>query len=125
LGDLMPETEVAASAPADAPADVAKPVLMPAAMKTTLPNQPAPAIEVPPSTPVASPPVASGTVVVDVEGGVVVPSFAGKALRSAIETADEAGLDLEPRGSGMAREQWPAPGTRVNRGSRVVVRFSR
>jgi cell division protein FtsI (penicillin-binding protein 3) len=125
LGDLMPETEVAASAPADAPADVAKPVLMPAAMKTTLPNQPAPAIELPPSTPVASPPVASGTVVVDVEGGVVVPSFAGKALRSAIETADEAGLDLEPRGSGMAREQWPAPGTRVNRGSRVVVRFSR
>jgi cell division protein FtsI (penicillin-binding protein 3) len=68
----------------------------------------------------------SGTVVLDVDqGGTVVPSFAGKSLRGAIEMAEENGLDLDPIGSGVAREQDPVPGSRVTSGSRVTVKFGR
>jgi len=68
----------------------------------------------------------SGTVVLDVEqGGTVVPSFAGRSLRGAIEMAEQNGLDLDAIGSGVAREQDPAPGSRVAAGSRVTVRFGR
>ncbi|MBZ5705016.1 MAG: transpeptidase family protein [Acidobacteriia bacterium] len=68
----------------------------------------------------------SGTVVLDVEqGGVVVPSFLGKSVRTAIEMAQENGLDLEAVGSGTAREQSPAPGSHVPSGSRVTVKFER
>jgi cell division protein FtsI (penicillin-binding protein 3) len=69
---------------------------------------------------------AGGTVVLDVEeGGIEVPSFLGKNLRVAIEAAQDAGLDLDAIGSGVAREQSPSPGSRVATGSRVVVRFGR
>jgi len=69
---------------------------------------------------------ASGTVVLDVEeGGIEVPSFLGKNLRVAIEAAQDAGLDLDAIGSGVAREQSPQPGARVTVGSRVTVRFGR
>ena len=67
-----------------------------------------------------------GTVVLDVEqGGIVVPSFAGKSVRAAIELAQDNGLDLDVVGSGVAREQTPPPGTHVASGSRVEVRFGR
>src|SRR5438876_241382 len=67
-----------------------------------------------------------GTVVLDVEqGGIVVPSFAGKSVRSAIEIAEESGLDLDAVGSGIAREQSPPAGSHVAAGSRVTVRFGR
>jgi cell division protein FtsI (penicillin-binding protein 3) len=88
-----------------------------------------------PMAPVPEPPVApagimtdkrtEGTVVLDVGGGAVVPSFVGKTLRAAIETAQDAGLELHAVGSGVAREQSPAPGSRVIGGARVVVRFAR
>jgi len=69
---------------------------------------------------------ASGTVVLDVEeGGIVVPSFLGKNLRVAMEAAQDAGLDLDAIGSGVAREQSPQPGARVAAGSRITVRFGR
>ena len=69
---------------------------------------------------------AGSTVVLDVEeGGIEVPSFLGKNLRSALEIAQEAGLDLDALGSGVAREQSPQPGARVPAGARVVVRFAR
>ena len=69
---------------------------------------------------------AGGTVVLDVEeGGVEVPSFLGKNLRVAIEAAQDAGLDLDAIGSGVAREQSPQPGAHVAAGSRVTVRFGR
>jgi cell division protein FtsI (penicillin-binding protein 3) len=69
---------------------------------------------------------ANGTVVLDVEeGGVEVPSFLGKNLRVAIEAAQDAGLDLDAIGSGVAREQSPQPGVHVAAGSRVTVRFGR
>jgi cell division protein FtsI/penicillin-binding protein 2 len=69
---------------------------------------------------------ASGTVVLDVEqGGIVVPSFIGKSVRAAIESAQESGLDLDAVGSGVCREQSPVAGTHVAAGSRVTVRFGR
>ncbi len=69
---------------------------------------------------------ASGTVVLDVEeGGIEVPSFLGKNLRVAIEAAQDAGLDLDAVGSGVAREQSPLPGAHVAAGSHIIVRFGR
>jgi len=69
---------------------------------------------------------ASGTVMLDVEeGGIEVPSFLGKNLRVVLEAAQDAGLDLDAIGSGVAREQSPQPGARVAAGSRVVVKFGR
>ncbi|HEV2697988.1 MAG TPA: penicillin-binding transpeptidase domain-containing protein, partial [Terriglobales bacterium] len=44
----------------------------------------------------------NSTVVLDVEqGGILVPSFTGKSVRSAIELAESSGLDLEVVGSGL------------------------
>jgi len=68
---------------------------------------------------------ASGTVVLDVEGGPVVPSFLGKSLRGVIETAENAGIDVDVIGTGTAREQVPAPGSRLPAGGRVAVKFAR
>jgi len=65
-------------------------------------------------------------VVLDVEkGGIEVPSFVGKTFRGAVEAAQDAGLQLEAVGSGVAREQNPAAGTHVPAGSRVSVQFGR
>ena len=51
---------------------------------------------------------ATGTVVLDVEqGGIEVPSFVGKTVRGAVEAAQDAGLELEAVGSGVARQQSP------------------
>jgi cell division protein FtsI (penicillin-binding protein 3) len=74
----------------------------------------------------AAAPPSHGTVVFDVdEKGVVVPSFAGKSVRGAIELAEDAGLDLDVVGNGLARDQAPAAGSRVLNGSKVTVRFAR
>jgi len=68
----------------------------------------------------------TGTVVLDVEqGGVEVPSFVGKTVRGAVEAAQDAGLELDAVGSGVARQQSPAAGTHVPSGSRVTVQFGR
>jgi cell division protein FtsI (penicillin-binding protein 3) len=82
------------------------------------------------ATPSPSPTVtdrpSSGTVVLDAEqGGIVVPSFLGKTVRSAIEMAEENGLDLDAIGSGMAQDQSPPAGAHVPAGSHVVVKFGR
>jgi cell division protein FtsI (penicillin-binding protein 3) len=69
---------------------------------------------------------ASGTVVLDVEqGGIEVPSFIGKTVRGALEAAQDAGLDLEAAGSGVARAQNPPAGTHVVSGTQVKVWFGR
>jgi cell division protein FtsI (penicillin-binding protein 3) len=79
----------------------------------------------PPNAPASTKP-SSGTVVLDVEeGGIEVPSFLGKNLRGALEAAEDAGLEIDALGSGIAREQSPLPGTRVASGGRVVVHFER
>jgi membrane peptidoglycan carboxypeptidase len=102
-----------------------------AAMRETLPNE-APSIassqaraaEAPPKSPPAPKLPSTGTVVLDVEqGGIEVPSFAGKTVRKALEAAQDAGLELEVVGSGVARQQTPAAGTRLPQGSSVTVRF--
>jgi cell division protein FtsI (penicillin-binding protein 3) len=68
----------------------------------------------------------SGTVVLDVEqGGLEVPSFVGKTFRGAVEAAQDAGLELEAVGSGVARQQSPVAGAHVPAGSRVTVQFGR
>ncbi len=67
---------------------------------------------------------ATATVVLDVEpGGIEVPSFTGKTVRRALEAAQDAGLELEVLGSGVARQQVPAAGTHVPAGTRVSVQF--
>jgi cell division protein FtsI (penicillin-binding protein 3) len=68
----------------------------------------------------------TGTVVLDVEqGGIEVPSFVGKTVRGAVEAAQDAGLELEAVGSGLARQQTPAAGTHVAAGAHVTVQFGR
>jgi cell division protein FtsI (penicillin-binding protein 3) len=68
----------------------------------------------------------TGTVVLDVEqGGIEVPSFVGRTVRGAVEAAQDAGLELEAVGSGVARQQSPAAGAHVTAGSRVTVQFGR
>jgi hypothetical protein len=74
----------------------------------------------------ADPLPTTGTLVLDIEqGGIVVPSFAGKSVRAAIEMAEENGLDLDAVGSGMARDQSPLAGAKVPNGTRVTVKFGR
>jgi cell division protein FtsI/penicillin-binding protein 2 len=76
----------------------------------------------PPEEPAPLP--SSGTVVLDVEqGGIVVPSFLGKPLRAAIETAQNSGVEIDAIGDGVARDQSPPAGSRVPAGARVEVRF--
>jgi len=67
----------------------------------------------------------NGSVVVDAERRVAVPSFDGAALRSVVEQADRVGLRVNPVGSGLARQQYPAAGTMVPAGTQVSVRFAR
>ncbi|MGC2108736.1 MAG: penicillin-binding transpeptidase domain-containing protein [Candidatus Korobacteraceae bacterium] len=66
----------------------------------------------------------NGTVVVDVDSGIVVPSFLGKPLRSAVEIAQQSGLEINAIGSGVAREQWPSPGAHLASGQHITVRFA-
>jgi len=111
-------TEVAEAAP---PASRGAKVL-PASIRTAKAPPPEPAASSLQASPV---PPANGTVVLDVEGGVVVPSLIGKPLREAVEMAQESGIELEVIGSGVARAQAPPPGTRIPAGARVAVRFAR
>jgi len=78
------------------------------------PSQPSPAEQA----------TGKGTVVLDVDSGVVVPSFLGKPLRSAVESAQQSGLEINAIGSGVARQQWPAPGSHLPSGQKITVRFT-
>jgi cell division protein FtsI (penicillin-binding protein 3) len=69
--------------------------------------------------------VGSHGVVVNPANRVGVPSFLGEPLRVAVESAGTAGLALQIVGSGIAREQVPAPGSMVPPGTEIVVRFTR
>jgi cell division protein FtsI (penicillin-binding protein 3) len=100
-----------------------------AAMRQAEPAAIAPSPSTQPSNPDASlqpKPPQTGTVVLEVEqGGIEVPSFVGKTVRSAVEAAQDAGLELEAVGSGVARQQTPPAGTHVAAGARVTVQFGR
>ena len=126
LADASPADALSSPPPATKPSPIQGPVV-PAALreKEPLPIS-ASAQSVPTTTDAAAKPPATGTVVLEVEqGGIEVPSFIGKSVRGALETAQDSGLELNPVGSGIAREQIPAAGTHVTAGSRVVVKFGR
>ena len=124
---LTPEdTSTTAAAAAPAPAPAAGATVRPA----SLTKSQAIAASVPADPPLVAPklpapPAPRGTVVVDVEGGAVVPSFVGRPLRQVVELAQQAGIEIDVVGSGVAREQAPAAGTRIPAGAHVAVRFAR
>ena len=131
LGGMLQAEEsnevLAASAPRAAgsrqimPAAVNQTTFVPTAEAATVsPASPAPLL--PPPQP--GPPAAAAGVVVSVDT-TQVPSFTGLSLRACIELAQSAGLMLDVHGSGVAREQSPAPGTAIAKGGRVGVRFGR
>lgn len=57
--------------------------------------------------------------------GPAAPAFVGKTIRAVVEEASAKGVRVDLDGSGIAREQDPAPGTRLVAGQRVRVRFER
>ena len=65
------------------------------------------------------------TTVISEEDSVDVPDLTGKTVRGVTESCSRLGLIPELIGSGVAVEQTPDPGTRVQRGSSVTVRFGR
>jgi cell division protein FtsI (penicillin-binding protein 3) len=143
LGDTVDVAEatvadpapVAAAVPVKPSPEVSRSAIVPAALRQREPES-SPATDrklvaardtTPDPPPAASVPLpSSGTVVLDAEqGGILVPSFLGKSVRAAVELSEESGLDLDAVGSGIAREQSPAPGTHLASGSRVTVKFGR
>jgi cell division protein FtsI (penicillin-binding protein 3) len=130
--DSNPQLAGAAAKPTP---EVAASVVVPAALRQSQPSAaPVPQQEQtsmaednpPAATPFSVHLPSSGTIMLDVEqGGIVVPSFLGKSVRSAIEMAQESGLDLDAVGSGLARHQSPPPGSHVASGSQVTVKFGR
>jgi cell division protein FtsI (penicillin-binding protein 3) len=78
----------------------------------------------PPGATPAEPASGRGTVVLNVDSGIVVPSFMGKTLRSAVEVAQQSGFEINVLGSGIARAQSPLPGSHLLAGQKVTIRFS-
>ncbi len=136
LGAPLQEDATAAAA---APAGPSKSTVAEKAPGTTMPRTPeeikpastaaasvgSQTVEAPAASPAApgEPNGGNGTVVLAVDSGVVVPSFVGKPLRSAVETAQQSGVEISVIGSGIAREQWPAAGSHLLAGQRITVRF--
>jgi cell division protein FtsI (penicillin-binding protein 3) len=113
-----------ARAPSPATADTTQPVVQAAMREAETPVAQTAQLKGEPASQPKLP--TSGTVVLDVEqGGIEVPSFVGKTFRGAVEAAQDAGLELEVVGSGVARQQSPVAGTHVPAGSRVTVQFGR
>ena len=116
-------------APVPSPANVGDGNVVPAAIREVVADASARQPDQGTNRPVPAPQSqlpASGTVVLDVEqGGIEVPSFVGKTVRGAVEAAQDAGLQLDAVGSGVARQQSPLAGTHVPAGARVTVQFGR
>ncbi len=126
-------TEQAAVAPPVAPVVSDRgnvPRLVPAAVSRPVASAPGTPVQIGTAQPSASAetparPSQGSPVVLDVTTGAIVPSLLGKTLRGAIETAQQHGIEIEAVGSGIARQQFPPPGSRLQPGRRVEVRFSR
>lgn len=124
-GHLEMPMEASSSAPVDEKKSSEQTAIVAAALRqkevlVQTVEKPTAAVNIPAPRP------SSGTVMLEVEqGGIVVPSFVGKSVRSAVEVAAGSGLDLDVVGSGLAREQEPVAGSHVAAGSRVVVKFAR
>jgi cell division protein FtsI (penicillin-binding protein 3) len=95
----------------------------PAKQQSAPAPQPAKQIQTPAVAPLPTP--TRGTVILDAGNGPVAPALLGKSVRAAIETAQNAGIEIDVVGSGVARAQAPAAGERVPLGTRVVVKFAR
>jgi hypothetical protein len=54
-----------------------------------------------------------------------VPDFQGMTMRAVLAQASELGLPVLVDGSGLARGQYPPPGSVLSAGERVRVRFAR
>jgi cell division protein FtsI (penicillin-binding protein 3) len=80
-------------------------------LQTALPDKPEP-------EPVRS----AGRVYV---AGPRVPDFRGKPMIAVLHESAARGMDVELVGSGVAREQTPAPGTILPAGERIHVEFAR
>ncbi len=121
------ESNVRSANPAPSSSPVQANGVTPAALRQQIPlpsPDQASAMENSVSPTVALP--SGGTVVVDMEqGGMVVPSFLGKSVRDAIETAEEDGITLDVVGSGLGHQQIPPPGSHIAAGTRVTVQFGR
>jgi cell division protein FtsI (penicillin-binding protein 3) len=120
-GPEQPQAPPAPPPAASAPASHASPAI-PVHVPEAKPEPP-PLEEAAVAAP--EPHVSGHGVVVSAANRVGVPSFLGEPLRVAVETAGTAGLALQIVGSGIAREQVPAPGSMVPPGTEIVVRFSR
>ncbi len=128
IGAALPLNEAATTAPMTAnvpmrpaPPNAGSQLLNAAAVKL----MPAASVPLPNAAAQTAPTAVSGGPVVLQVGGAIVPSFLGKSLRGAIETAQSEGVEIEAVGNGVARQQEPAPGSRLMPGAKVVVRFGR
>ncbi len=131
LAEGSPEYIAGQVEPIDVPVPVPAPIAPTETKTTTV------AAARPPASPVAStiatspspatviPAPTRGTVVLDVGGSVIVPDFHGKPLRSALEEAESAGIELEVSGSGVGQAQSPLAGARIPPGGHVSVVFGR
>jgi cell division protein FtsI (penicillin-binding protein 3) len=119
--ELASGAEQAAAAPPPPPA-IAKPVIP---VHPPEPKIETPSFDATVAAAAREPRVAGHGIVVDAGNRVGVPSFLGEPLRVAVESAATSGLALQIVGSGIAREQVPAPGSMVPRGTEIVVRFTR
>ncbi len=122
----MADSPRPASAPQPAPQGPAVAQIEPAAdlVRDLAPPEAMPSPPTPSDATLPLP--AKGTIVLDVEqGGIVVPSFLGKPLRSVVESAENSGLEVDAVGSGVATEQSPPPGSHVAAGAHIAVRFGR
>jgi cell division protein FtsI (penicillin-binding protein 3) len=54
-----------------------------------------------------------------------VPDFRGKSVREVIEKSSESGLPVTIEGTGVSRQQFPAPGAILTEGSKIKVLFRR
>ncbi len=122
---LHPTPSASTSSPAATPSVQAantaagsNPGAPPAHVSTTPAQQPAQQTKL-------DPPPAAHEVVIASAGQIRVPSLIGLPVRTVIEQAGSAGLEVVIDGNGTAREQAPAPGTMVPPGTKIVVRCAR
>jgi cell division protein FtsI (penicillin-binding protein 3) len=79
----------------------------------------------PATTSPAGPAVPAAPAAPAVPDGPRVPNFAGKSMRVVLAEAAAQGLTVLPDGSGIARVQFPAPGSPLHEGDRIRVQFRR
>ena len=60
----------------------------------------------------------------DQPAGPTVPNFRGMTMRAVLAEAAAKGLTVLPDGSGVARVQYPPPGSTLHQGERIRVEFA-